>query len=216
MSYLWLTDYNSFYSPKYRGNLYWYYAYILSTLVTETLRTLGHHMGQKPRCTFLGGEHYGQLLWINWPFSTQHPQQLLGTTPLSWGPELLRVLLGLAVLFWMAHLGFKIWVWRAPIREGFPDSIWEEETLDEMESRIFPLTRLFLVGQAQMMWAATSPTSHKTQTLWSSSNLSWTQRGHGDCYFDGLCCFQVFVGCDKLLWEAHPTIYKNVPRSHRK
>ena len=80
------------------------YAYILSTIVTETLRTLGHHMGQKASLYFLlEVSTVGNCSELTGLFSTQYPQQLLGTTPLSWGPELLRVLLGLALLFWLAH-----------------------------------------------------------------------------------------------------------------
>ena len=91
---------------KYRGAICIdIYAYILSTLVTETLRTLGHYMGHKASLYFPWEvSTVGNCSELTGLFSTQHPQQLLGTTPLSWGPELLRVLLGLAVLFWMAHL----------------------------------------------------------------------------------------------------------------
>ena len=155
--------------PKYqRAICINIYAYILSTLVTETLRTLGHHMGQKASLYFpLEVSTVGNCSELTGLFSTQHPQQLLGPAPLSWGPELLRVLLGLADL---------IWVWRTLIRKISQTTFEKRRHRRKMESRIFHLTRLFLVGQAQMMWAATSPTPQKTQILWCNSNLSWTQR----------------------------------------
>ena len=173
-------------------------------------------MGQKASLYFpLEVSTVGNCSELTGLFSTQHPQQLLGPAPLSWGPELLQVLLGLAALRRLAQL---IWSESGGLSSGrFPRQRLRRE---DTGGRWSPESSISLDCSwwARLRWRgqppAPRPRRHRSCDVIPTCH---EPRGHGDCYFDRLHCFQIFVICAQTYFgRLHPIIYKNVPRSHSK